>query len=469
MPLAASFQFRLRALVTGCGVVALMLFVGPDLVAAQTVAPRPLGAGIRVVPPAEYPAVTETVPATDPTGRMTLRDALALALLQSPVLASFGWEIRAREARLAQAGRHLNPVAGFLFEDLGGTTGASGVDSVVQPQATIQLSQIVELGGKRRARQKLAGFNRDLAGWDFETARLDLLTRVTAAYLDVLGSQQAVALAENSRVLVERVLETVTARVEAGVVSPIEQTKANVALATVRIDEQRARRRLAADRTRLATLWGRPAAAFEAVEGELGTLPAVPALERLQQRLAQSPELARWATEIAQRDAAREVEAARGKIDVTITAGYRRFTDIDRHAWLLGASVPLPFFDRNEGAVQEASDRAAKAVLEQRAAEMRGSAQLAAAYGALANAHDEAAALAAQVLPGARSAFAAIEEGYRLGRFGYLDVLDAQRTLVAAEGQHLRALTDVHKAIVQVERLIGMPLADAVAPPPAVK
>lgn len=461
--MAAVFQFRVRAFV---GAALVLVAIAPG-VAAQSVAPRPLGAGLIVPAPAEYPPPGEMAPTGDLAGRITLRQALSLALLQSPELASFGWEIRAREARFVQSGRYPNPVAGVLLEDLGGPAGLSGAASVVQSQTTIQLSQLIELGGKRRARETLAGLNRDLAEWDFETARMDLVTRVSAAYLDVLGSQQTLTLAETNRTLVQQVFETVTARVAAGVVSPIEQTKAEVALATARIDEQKARRVLAADRTRLAALWGRPVAAFEAVEGDLGTLPAVPSLALLQQRLAQSPELARWATEIAQRDAARAVEMARGKLDLTVTAGFRRFSDIDSNAWVIGASVPLPFFDRNQGAVQEAGHRAAKAVLEQRAAELRVSALLADAYGALANAHDEATALAAQVLPGARSAFAAIEEGYRLGRFGYLDVLDAQRTLVAAEGQHLRALTEVHKAAARVERLIGMPLADAapLAPP----
>lgn len=461
MPLAALLEFRPSRAAAACGAVALLVLAGRPDVAAQTVAPRPLGAGLRVVLPTAYPPADETVPPVDAQGRITLRDALSLALLQSPELASFGWEVRAREARLLQTGQRPNPVAGLLVEDL-------AADSVVRPQATVQLSQLIELGGKRAARQKLAGLNRDLAEWDFEAARLDLLTRVTAAYLDVLGSQQSVALTEKNRALVEQLLHTVSARVEAGVVSPIEQTKAGVALATARIDEQRARRGLAADRSRLSALWGRTTAVFESVEGDLTALPAVPALDLLQRQLAQSPELARWAAEIAQREAARAVETARGRVDVTVTAGYRRFTDIDSNALVIGASVPLPLFDRNRAAIQEASHRMAKAHQEQRAAEARVSAQLAIAYSALANAHDEAAALAAQVLPGARSAFTAIEEGYRLGRFGYLDVLDAQRTLVAAEGQHLRALTDVHKAIAQVERLIGMPLAGA-APPSVVK
>ena len=48
-----------------------------------------------------------------------------------------------------------------------------------------------------------------------------------------------------------------------------------------------------------------------------------------------------------------------------------------------------------------------------------------------------------------------VSEGYRLGRFGLLDVLDSQRTLFGARYEYLRATTDYHKAVVDVERLIG--------------
>ncbi len=431
--------------------------------AAQAVVPRPLGSGLVVNQPPVDGAVS---PAPEnPTGQITLRDALALALRQSPELASFAWEIRARESSALQAGRAPNPVADILFEDIGASGRVLDDSPTVGMQATVQLSQLIELGGKRAARQALAGLNRDLAEWDFETARIDVLTRVTAAFLNVLVSQQTVALAARTSALVEQVEQTVRTRVDAGVVSPIEQTKAGVTAAMARIDEQRAQRALAADRTALAVLWGHPVAVFTTAEGDLLTSPALPPFDTLAQHVARNPDVARWATEIAQRDAARALESARGVPDLTVTAGYRRLTDIDSNAFVVGASIPLPFRDRNQEGIQAAAQRLAQAREGERAAHARITTLLAAAYRDLAVAHDEAAALAAGVLPGARSAFAAIEEGYRLGRFGYLEVLDAQRTLVSAETQHLRALADVQKAVAQVERLIGVPLADAASTP----
>ena len=59
--------------------------------------------------------------------------------------------------------------------------------------------------------------------------------------------------------------------------------------------------------------------------------------------------------------------------------------------------------------------------------------------------------------------FEAVQEGYQLGRFGLMDVLDAQRTLVAANGQYVQALSAYHHAVVAVERLVGQPLADLAA------
>ena len=360
---------------------------------------------------------------------------------------------------------------GLVVEDYGAKQFAGGgVNEPVQPQTTIQLSQLIELGGKRAARQELAARNRDLAAWDYETARIDILTEVSRAFTDVLAGQETVALTEQTIRLVEHVQQSVAARVVAGVVSPIEETRANVALASVRVESARARRGLEASRTRLALLWGSPAPAFSAVVGDLKAEPApLPSLVALATRIEQSPELARWAAEISQREAALAVERSKQAFDVSVVAGYRRFTTIDSNAVLVGASIPLPFFDRNRDGIEEARSRLAKVHEERRAAQARVAAALADAYAALASAYDELTALRSAVLPGSQQTFEAVSEGYRLGRFGYLDVLESQRTLVGAGSQYLRALSDYHKAIANVERLIGAPLNEPTDLPTAAR
>lgn len=468
MPVRTGVDCRRAARGVGVLLMAgLLLVVAPGPARSQEpVTPRPLGRDIAVYRPPDDPRSSRPPAIVNPAGPITLRDALGLALMQSPELAAFAWELRAREARVLQAVQRPNPVIATAVQDLGGSTGFTGADDPIQSQTTIELSQLIELGGKRAARQRLAALERDLAAWDYEAARMDVLTRVTGAYVDVLASQRLVTLAQETTGLVEQVHSAVGLRVAAGVVSPIEQTKADVALAAVRIESDRARRLLEADRRRLAAHWGSPSPAFHSAAGDLTRVGPVPTFDDLQRRLASNPDVARWAAEIAQREAALAVARARRVPDVSVSGGYRRYTEIDSNAFVVGASIELPLFDRNRGGIREAGDRLRKAHEEQRAATVRVTVMLAEAYRALSSAGDEVSALASNVLPGARSAFEAVGEGYRLGKFGYLEVLDAQRTLVSAGGQYLRALADYHKAAAGVERLIGEPLSSVAPVPP---
>lgn len=434
-----------------------------------TVPPRALGRDVPVYLPSPTDTGRRARPTfVTPTDSVSLREAVALALLHSPELAAFAWETRAREARVRQASRVPNPVVGVVTEDVGASRALSGgVGSVqlVQPQTTIELSQLIELWGKRSARRDLAARTRDLAAWDYEAARLDVLTRTTHAFIDVLAAQEMVALTAQTTQLVEQVQRSVSARVVAGVVSPIEETRADVALATVRLESNRALRLLDASRRRLAAQWGASEAGFPAAEADLMVAPVLPAITELQTRLTENPDLARWNVEIREREAALSVERSKRLPDVTLSAGHRRFTDLRGTAFVFGGSLPLPVFDRNGGAVLEARSRLSKAYEERRAAEARVSIGLAEAYRALAGAHDEVIALRTTVLPGARQTFDAVSEGYRLGKFGFLDVLDAQRTLIAATGQYLRAFSEYHKAVADVERLIGIPLDEVTNSP----
>lgn len=443
---------------------AVLMASAPSLI-AQTAAPRvqerPLGRGMSVyVPVTGEPERRQVPPVENPTGAVSLREAVGLALLQNPALAAFAWEMRVREADALQAGRPPNPALGLQAEDFGARQVAGGgVNEPVQSQATIQLSQLIELGGKRAARRELAERDRELAAWDYETARIDVLTAVSRTFADVLAAQEGVALTERTIRVVEQVQQSVGARVAAGVVSPIEDTRATVAVAAIRVDAARARRLLEASRVRLALLWGSASAVFTEAAGELrAEPPPLPLMPDLIARVEQSPDLARWAAEISQREAALAVERSRRVPDVTVAAGYRRFTAVDSHALVVGATMPLPWFDRNRDGIEGARGRLGKAHEERRAAHGRVVSALAEAYAAVAGAHDEQAILRTAVLPGSQQAFEAVTEGYRLGKFGLLDVLDAQRTLIGAESQYLRALSSYHSAVANVERLIGAPL-----------
>jgi cobalt-zinc-cadmium efflux system outer membrane protein len=387
---------------------------------------------------------------------VTLTHAQALALLHNPRLAAFGWEVRAREAQILQAGLLPNPEVGVEVENFAGSGALRAFNGT---EITILLSQLIELGGKRGKRVRVAALESTLAAWDYEATRIDVLTQVTQAFVEVLSAQERVRLHEDLVRLAEQGLTTVAERIRAGKGSPVEEIRFQVTLSTNRIALERAQRELEAARQRLVTTWGGSIPSFTSAEGALDTVSAIPPVERLLDLIAQNPGVARWATELVQRQATLEREEAQRIPDPTLRGRFRHVRETNDNALVMAVSIPVPVFNRNQGRVLEARYRLAKAGEERRAAEAQVRAALAEAYGALSRAFVEATRLHTEVLPGAQRAFDAVSEGYRQGKFGLLDVLDAQRTLFEARGRYLEALAAYHQAMAEVERLIGEPLS----------
>lgn len=395
-----------------------------------------------------------SVEAEGPKGSITLNDAIALALIKNPELSAFSIERRAAEARAIQSGLLPNPELSAVVENIGGAKEVTG-----GIQTTIQLSQLIEIGGKRSARARVASLSQDLAERDYERKRVEILTEVSKAFIRALSAQQKFALAGEMVALAEEVANTVSERVSAGKVSPIEETKARVALSSATVEHERAGLELEAARKRLSSLWGDKKPHFEKVAGDLDAqiLP-VPAFERIASQLTMNPDLVRSATEISRRKAAVDMEKAKTLPDISVSAGYRRFSEFDENSVIFGVSVPIPLFDRNQGGLLESRLLLTKAEEERRAAEARAQSGLGEAHKALSIAYAEAMAFKEKTLPLAQSAFEGTNEGYRAGKFGYLDILDAQRTLFDVRLQYLRALTEYHLAVADVEQLTGEPV-----------
>lgn len=437
-------------------------------VAESWVESRPLGKELSTYRPPREGTNAPAVTIEEPAGALTLRQALALALARNPELAAFSWNVRIGEARMLQASLRPNPEVDLGVENILGT---GDFRAGREAQSTLGLGQLIELGGKRAARMKEAALSRGLAGWDYETRRIEVLAHTAEAFVEVLSLQQRLVLAEETVRLAEDVAQAVGRRVDAAKTFTVERTKAEVALASAQVERDQTQRALTAARQRLAANWGTTQPRFERVEGNLEEVVPVPSQERLLERLRQNPELARWATEIAQRQAAIRVERSKAVPDITVGGGYRRLPDLagesgpNNNALLMGFSVPLPLFNKNQGNIKEAEYRLAKANEEQRATDLRLRTELGQSWQRLSAAAAEVEALKSKVLPGAQETFSTISQYYRDGRLSYLEVLDAQRTLFSGRAQYLRALSDYHSAVVDLERIIGEPLSSTVDRP----
>ena len=146
---------------------------------------------------------------------------------------------------------------------------------------------------------------------------------------------------------------------------------------------------------------------------------------------------------------------------MVVGAGPRYFSDSDDIAGVLGISLPLAIFDRNQGGILESRLAVSQAMAEHDAAQSRLATALVRAHARLTTAYHEALAIRERLLPTARTAFDSTRRAYEEGKVAYLDVLDAQRTLFDTQTQLLSVLAEYHAAIAEVEGLIARPLDEA--------
>jgi len=412
--------------------------------------PRPLGQGLEAVSVTNLEESGQ--PVGEPQGDLTLRDALAAALRQSPRLESFAWQLRADEARTLQAGLLPNPTLVIEAENFAGSDDFDAYDAA---ETTVFLGQLVELGGKRAKRRRIAMLERELSGWEYESARLDVLTQTTQRFVAVLAAQERLQLANDLHRVASDFLGATRARVRAGAASSVEEARSKVELATLEVALARRAAALEVAKRQLASSWGTTSPEFSGVEGELFALRELPGLERIVAELAQNPDMARWATEKARRDAAVELARARAIPDVTAGLGVRRFEESDAAALVFALEVPLPLFDRNQGATAAALAEVSRTRALTRARQLELSRLLVAAHAEASSSYEQASSLRDTVLPQAESSFESTRDGYRRGFFRYVDVLDAQRTLFEARGEYVDALKRYHTATAELERLVG--------------
>ena len=383
--------------------------------------------------------------------------------MQNPDLSTADQDIRAAEARLLQAGLRPNPSVIGDIQDFEGSRqyyqGANGA------QITVSIAQLVELGGKRAARLRAARCSGELARWDYESRRLEILAQTAQAFIATVAAQERLPLIEADRKLAVESMPTIEQRIAAGATSPVEKTRAEIFIADFDVELQQARRDLAQARVRLAAQWGALDARFSAVSGSLEERGPPLSLATLATRLEGHPALARFSAELDQRKASLTLAKTAAVPDVTFTPGYRHHNDPPSdNVAVFTAEVGLPLFDRNQGNIQAARAELAKVAPEHRAVDARLHAELNEAYSTLEAARAEIATLETRILPAARETFRLINESMEAGKFSYLEVLDARRTLTTGRQELLVAQAALASAAARIEGLTGGPLFPASDP-----
>lgn len=376
---------------------------------------------------------------------ISLGEAIQLAMDMHPELAAARRAVEAAEGSRLQALARPNPTLDAQMED-----------PLRQSRTTtFTWTQPIELGGKRAARTAVADRSIQLAQSQLQSAQILVQSRVVSVYFSALMAQERVALAQTSLDVARKGSDAASKRVAAGKVSPVEETRALAAQAAVQLELLQAQGELRGALLQLAGAIGRTAP-LAAVDGNATLVPELPSEPDVDMRVDDAPAMREARAEAQRLQAIAELERTRRTPDLSLTLGAKRPSEPARMQPVIGVSVTLPLFDNNSGNIQEAIKRQLQAEEVARTTRLRLTTEAATARQRVATAIAESTTLRDELIPRAQSAFEAASKGFELGKFSYLEALDAQRTLLQARMQYLRALADAQQASAELRRLLGL-------------
>ncbi|MEX0641672.1 MAG: TolC family protein, partial [Pirellulales bacterium] len=309
----------------------------------------------------EEPIPSPPVSATNEDERMTMAKAEVLAEGLHPALREAAGRMRAARGNWVQVGLRPNPEIGYSGNEIGdeGRAGQQGG----------YFSQEFVTAGKLGLNRAMAAREVAAAEQRYVRTRLQLITTVRTYYYEALAAERGGALARQLHDIAGQSVRASDSLLKSGQISraSLLQLQIQSESATLLV-EQATNRREAAWR-RLASLLGMENEPPKVLDDTLlAPLPELSWDATLERILSESPELAelrfevervKWAVQRARAGRVPNIDAQAGVAQDNATRDTIANVQI---------SMPIPVFDRNQGAIAQACGElaAAQAALEQR-------------------------------------------------------------------------------------------------------
>ncbi|MCC7177467.1 MAG: TolC family protein [Acidobacteria bacterium] len=389
-------------------------------------------------------AAQPSPPPASPT--FTLADALARARTEAPESAAARARVEAAGQAVGQAARGPNPVFEFRLENW-----ASGVSRSVLPyDAFAEVTQVVEIGGKRGARRGVAeaalGSSQAAEALTAQMLALD----ISRAYLDAVRlrdrqrtlSAQATDLGEMVRVLDRRVSLGTTAESE---LLKLRTEEARAATELIRT-ELAANRALSALAARLNVDVTLDALALPPPPPAPGAIDDDAALRR-------RPDVVSAERAVSAARQALRLEDARAVPDPAVNAGLKR--TVGYNTGLFTVTMPVPLFNHNRAARIVAQGQVTAAELELAATERRARGDLVAARAAAQRLGERARDIRSRLVDPARGARDAARAAFATGAGDVLRLVDAERVFADAALIAIDLETDAVVAAIEARLAAG--------------
>lgn len=390
-----------------------------------------------------------------------LNEAVARTLARNPELAAFGYQLRAQDGRVLQAGLAPNPELSFTVENALGTGEFSGTDAA---EATLSIAWILERGVRQR-RVDTAHAGVSLLAVEADIKRLDAAAETARWFFSCLSNQARMVNAKEAVRLAHETVKAVQKRVTAGKSPQAELARAQAELARMELKREDIEHELLSATRRLAAQWGETEPQFTRVSGDLMTLPDTASFEDLKTRISENPDIARFLSKQRVDEAELHLARAQRKPSWRVSAGVRRLEISDDEALVANITLPLALRNRNQGRIAEAQANLAQTNADADAARIRNETLLFVIYQELQHSMHRISTFRDDVIPRLEQALTDTRSAYELGRYSYFEWRTVQQDLLEARSSLVEASVDAHQKAIEIERLTGVRIAEPTISP----
>ena len=359
-------------------------------------------------------------------------------------------DVERAEGLARQARARPNPSIGVMTENIAGQQPYRGFD---RAESTLQLNQVIELGGKRSARIAAGEAGVVAARARSRDGRLAYAYDLARAYGAAEIADRRITLAEDEVEEAETDLRAARALVEAGKEARLRSLQAETEVNSLRASVDTAKAERVGAYARLSALAGETTPFIKLSEPLLGRFEAHTGYGPVDP-MQTAPFLAAKAEQEA---AASRVTVARRQAvpDVTVSLGVRRLEVDKANAIIAGITIPFPLFDRNRGNIAAAQAELRGAEARAVATLLESEAEISAAV-ALNEAADARVAAAEQTLGTAEETYRLARIAYESGKSPLIELIAARHGLGLARGVVLDAAAARLDARANLARLQGL-------------
>jgi cobalt-zinc-cadmium efflux system outer membrane protein len=369
----------------------------------------------------------------EPGMALHLEDALAIARRRNWELLSAVTDSAVAVAGVRTADEHFNPALSVLTShihtdalgdgtDLGNDLWSRDYDSVAQ------LSQTIELPGKRRARHRSAVAAAEGARDRLADTRRNLEADVVRAYVGAAFSDAQVRIAEESASYLRDEARIAEVRWQAGDISRSDLDQIEIAAARLDLDARNAEGAALQQRLALEVLLG--------ARQPAGDIVVADSLETLADRAPTSgapstglrPDLAAAQADVRRTESDWRLERAQRIPDPTLLIQAEHEPPLRPNTLGLGISLPLPLWNRNAGAIAAARASHDRARREAARVEAAVTADITAARAVLDEASARWRRYRDDLRPRSEAIRRSVSLAYEKGGASLLDLLQAQRS-----------------------------------------